>query len=164
MLIYRTPAPDEAQVFFDMLRALDGETRFMMLEPDERRYDEAAMRARLEAAQGGNFLVCAWDGGAPVGFLSADRGRYRRNRHSAYVVVGVRAGYRGQGVGSELFRRLDCWARACGVTRLELTVMCPNETALRLYQKNGFEIEGRARRSMMVDGMPVDEYYMAKLY
>ena len=42
--------------------------------------------------------------------------------------------------------------------------MCHNAAALRLYQKNGFEIEGRARRSLMVDGAPVDEYYMAKLY
>lgn len=164
MLTYRTPRPDEAKAYYDMLCALDCETRFMMLEPGERRYDESALRARLESAQDEDFLVCAWDGDAPVGFLSAERGRYRRNRHSAYVVVGVRAAYRSQGIGSEFFRRLDQWARQTGVTRLELTVMCHNEAALRLYQKNGFEIEGRARQTMIVDGTPVDEYYMAKLY
>ena len=49
MLTYRTPRPDEARAFFEMLRALDDETRFMMLEPGERRFDEGALRARLEA-------------------------------------------------------------------------------------------------------------------
>lgn len=164
MLTYRTPRPDEARAFFDMLRALDDETRFMMLEPGERRFDEGALRARLEAAQTENLLICAWQDGVPVGFLSADRGGCRRNRHSAYVVTGVRAAWRGQGAGSEFLRRLDAWARENGLTRLELTVMCHNAAALRLYQKNSFEIEGRARRSLMVDGAPVDEYYMAKLY
>lgn len=164
MIQYRSPGPGEARAWFDMLCALDEETRFMMLEPGERRFDEASILARFESAHRENLLLGAWDGDVPVGFVSAERGRYRRNCHSAYIVAGIRRAYRGQGIGTELFRLLDAWARESGLSRLELTVMCSNEIALRLYQKNGFEIEGCARRSLIVDGVPTDEYFMAKLY
>ena len=36
--------------------------------------------------------------------------------------------------------------------------------AKHLYEKNGFEIEGIKKKSMLVDGVYVDEFYMAKLY
>jgi len=42
--------------------------------------------------------------------------------------------------------------------------MCPNVVAKHLYEKNRFEIEGIKKRSMLVDGEYVDEFYMAKLY
>ena len=42
--------------------------------------------------------------------------------------------------------------------------MCPNVIAKHLYEKNGFEIEGIKKKSMLVDGVYVDEFYMAKLY
>ncbi|MGN0972690.1 MAG: GNAT family N-acetyltransferase, partial [Aristaeellaceae bacterium] len=55
------------------------------------------------------------------------------------------------------------WARANHITRPELTVERPNEAARHLYEKMGFAIEGVRKRSMLVDGRPVDEYYMARL-
>lgn len=41
--------------------------------------------------------------------------------------------------------------------------MCPNEMAKHLYEKNGFIVEGVKKKSMIVDGTYVDEYYMAKI-
>lgn len=49
------------------------------------------------------------------------------------------------------------------MTRLELTVICENEAAKRLYLKSGFEIEGVKRKSVCVDGAYLDEYYMARI-
>ena len=83
--------------------------------------------------------------------------------HTAYVVAGVLEGCRGRGVGTALFTRLEQWARANRVTRLELTVECPNEAARQLYEKMGFTVEGIRRNAMLVDGHLVDEYYMARL-
>jgi RimJ/RimL family protein N-acetyltransferase len=42
--------------------------------------------------------------------------------------------------------------------------MYPNTSAKHLYEKNGFNVEGIKKNSMIVDGKYVDEYYMAKLY
>jgi RimJ/RimL family protein N-acetyltransferase len=41
--------------------------------------------------------------------------------------------------------------------------MVHNEAALALYKKMGFEIEGRKKHSLLINGTYVDEYCMAKL-
>jgi RimJ/RimL family protein N-acetyltransferase len=81
----------------------------------------------------------------------------------ATLIVGVLHAYQGQGIGSRLFQGLESWAGEAGIQRLELTVMVHNEAAYALYDKMGFSVEGRRRRSLWVDGEFVDEYSMAKL-
>ena len=78
------------------------------------------------------------------------------------MVVGIRAGYRGRGIGTEMFKRLDAWAVSQEITRLELTVRKDNEAAVHLYEKSDFVIEGLRKNSMRVGGAYADEYYMAK--
>lgn len=58
---------------------------------------------------------------------------------------------------------MDNWAEEKKITRLELTVICENEIAKHLYEKSGFEIEGVKRKSVLVDGIYLDEFYMAKI-
>jgi RimJ/RimL family protein N-acetyltransferase len=41
--------------------------------------------------------------------------------------------------------------------------MVHNQRALALYQKLGFEIEGRLRGALKVDGAYIDEYTMCKI-
>lgn len=98
-----------------------------------------------------------------VGYLFAIGGKARRNKHSVYIVVGILQAKRGQGIGTNLFYRLDRWARDRNIRRLELTVVTKNDTALSLYRKAGFEIEGTKRHSLLIGDEFMDEYYMAKL-
>ena len=147
---------------------LDEETDYMMYEPGEREEktkDLNRLRANIDAAvNGGDLLLVAEnEGGDIVGYIWAERGSLNRVRHTAYIVVGIRQAYRRQGIGSEFFRRLDEWARENGIIRLELTVECVNADAVRLYEKQGFFIEGTRNSSMRVNGEFVDEYYMAKI-
>jgi len=58
---------------------------------------------------------------------------------------------------------LERWAKKNNLHRLELTVMAHNEAALALYKKMGFEIEGRKKHTLFINGSFVDEYCMAKL-
>ena len=166
MITYRPIGAADAEAFWRFLCRLDEETEYMMYEPGERAESGSAERlkgflARAEAA--GDLRLGVWEGEEIAGFISADRGSCRRNAHTAYVVVGIRPPWQHQGLGAELFRRLEAWARERGLARLELTVECPNAAALALYKKSGFEIEGLRRRSMRVNGQFVDEYEMAKL-
>jgi RimJ/RimL family protein N-acetyltransferase len=50
------------------------------------------------------------------------------------------------------------------VKRMELVVMAPNESAIHVYKKAGFTIEGILRYAVIVDGKFIDEYTMAKLF
>ena len=167
-MVFRTINANDTENFFHMMCRLDEETDYMMYEPGERqeRTKDLNRLAGIieEAESGGDFLICAAnETGEIVGFIWAERGKLKRVRHSAYVVTGIRSAYRRQGIGTELFLRLDDWAKKNGIIRLELTVECPNTAAKRLYEKSGFAVEGIKIKTMKVNGSYVDEYCMGKI-
>jgi RimJ/RimL family protein N-acetyltransferase len=155
----------DAAGFVALNRALDQETKFMLFEPGERTATEDEQRGRINqllTSKTQVVLVAEVDDQI-VGFIGATRGAARRNRHQASLVMGVLAAHAGRKIGTELLAALDAWARISGVHRLELTVVEHNERARALYVKNGFEIEGRKRHSLCIDGRWVDEIAMAKI-
>lgn len=155
--------PTNPQQYWNLLNALDHETEFMMYEPGERSSDLSMVTRLVSSPRSETFLIAAEHEGELVGFLSANRGNHNRTRHSAYIVCGVRAKYRRQGLGTKFFEALNQWAKEQKIHRLELTVMCENTAAIRLYQKSGFEIEGTSRHTMRVNGIYKDEYQMSKI-
>ena len=88
-----------------------------------------------------------------------------RRRHVMGIGISVAVEAQGQGVGTALMRALCDYADAwVGLLRIELTVFTDNETALRLYQRCGFVIEGTLRGYALRDGRYVDAYAMARLH
>lgn len=70
--------------------------------------------------------------------------------------------WRGQGIGRELLRRVEGSARAAGATVIWLHVDAENAAAIRLYEANGYEYEGRKDgfyalgRAALVYGKPLE--------
>ena len=137
----------------------------MMFEPGERSTDINAVKNAIKKSINDNnlFLVVTYKENI-VGFLSIQRGEYRRIRHTGYLVVGIREKYRGMGIGNALFSKIDTWAMENNITRLELTVICSNTIAKHLYEKNGFIVEGIKKKAMIIDDKYVDVFSMAKIY
>lgn len=152
---------DDTASFYECLKGLDLETKFMMFEPDERKWNENLIEAL--SGNGENLLLGVFTDEKIIGFLSAKMGAYRRIRHIAYIVIGIRKDYHHRGIGTKLFKALDIWSDKNNITRLELTVEVPNTNAIGLYKKSGFSIEGIKKNAMLVDGRYVDEYMMAKI-
>lgn len=154
---------EDASNYLDMLIKLDKETKFMMFEPGERSTDINSIKSIIgKSIKGENLILVATYDEVIVGFLSVDRGGFKRIKHTGYLVMGICQGYRNMGIGTKLFSELDKWVLENNITRLELTVICSNTIAKRLYEKNGFEVEGIKKNSMIIDGQYVDEFYMAK--
>lgn len=155
----------DAGAFLDLCQRLDEETAFMMLEPGERKTTPDEQRARIAGilASPNSMIFVAEHEGQLVGYLAAMGGAYRRNRHNAHLVIGIRRAFTGQGLGTRLFQALEAWAPGAGLHRLELTVMVHNAAGLALYRKMGFQVEGTRVHSLRVDGRWVDEVSMAKL-
>lgn len=161
---YRRLAVNEAEQFWYLMNQLDYETRYMLYEPGERTKNFPKIESLIrDSIEGEDFLLVAETDHKLVGYISAQKGRLNRIAHSAYIVVGISMDYRGKGIGTEFFKQLNNWAEEKNITRLELTVICKNEVAKRLYTNSGFEIEGIKRKSVCVDGEYLDEYYMAKV-
>lgn len=155
----------DSEQFLLLGKSLDQETQFMMMEPGERTLtiEEQAQRIRNILSRDNQIIFVVEHEDRLVGYLGAYGGGFYRNHHCAYIVIGIRQDYVGQGVGKQLFETLETWAMDHNLHRLELTVMCHNERAIHLYQKMGYKIEGVKQDSLWVNDKYVDEYYMAKI-
>jgi RimJ/RimL family protein N-acetyltransferase len=161
----RVARESDAEAVLALRLILDRESEFMLLEADERSRDVEVQRRRLGLmlAAANSTVLVADVGGVLAGFLQARGGEFRRNRHVADIVLGVRQSHSRLGLARQLLETTEVWARSVGVERLELTVMAHNERAHRLYLSAGFRDEGRKRESLRVRGAPVDEIVMGKV-
>ena len=164
-MIIRTICEDDAEQFLNLCKQLDLETQFMLLEPDERKTTLEEQRAQIDILlrQENQTIFVAEQDNQLVGYLAASGGTFKRNRHSVYLVIGILQAFTGQGIGTQLFQRLEEWAKQQHIHRLELTVMTHNNAGIALYKKQGFVIEGTKRHSLLINGQYVEEFYMSKL-
>jgi len=100
--------------------------------------------------------------GKDVGMFKLQPMKYR-NSHIIYLGgVAVDAGSRQQGVGGRMIAEALEKVREMGFTRIELTVGTENKAAIQLYEKAGFENEGRLKNYSFLksENRYIDEYVM----
>ncbi len=124
-MIIRTVREDDAEQFLNLCKQLDSETQFMLLEPGERKTTLEEQRTQINAIlkHDNQTIFVAEQDNQLVGYLAASGGAFKRNRHSADLVTGILQTFTGQGIGTQLFQRLEEWAQQKHLHRLELTVM-----------------------------------------
>jgi ribosomal protein S18 acetylase RimI-like enzyme len=161
----RIAGPGDATALLRLKQQLDQETSFMLLEADERDASVPALVSQLEdvARSVNSAVILAELPDGLAGYLELTGGIFRRNRATAYLVMGVLAEAGGRGIGTELLAEAKRWAAAHGLHRLELTVMAHNRRAFGLYSRMGFSVEGRRSECLLIDGRFVDELYMAAI-
>ena len=122
-------------------------------------------RQRLAAGDGGSYNLVAVVNDRVVGMLGVHTFPNRpRRRHVGAVDIVVHEEWQGKGVGKALMQAgLDLADNWLNLTRLELEVYTDNESAIRLYERFGFEHEGTLRQHAFRDGRYVDSYMMARL-
>jgi len=87
-----------------------------------------------------------------------------RRRHSALLGITVATPHQGKGVGGALMTAiLDLADNWLGLRRVELAVFPDNRAALALYERHGFELEGRARQAVSRQGALHDFLMLARL-
>ena len=118
------------------------------------------IRTRLRHASGENFVVGAFEGDELIGMAGFSRSPRRKSRHKGVIWgVYVRASARGRGVGRAILSALIDRARG-EVEQIQLSVSVGQTAARALYESLGFEVFGRERHALKVDGEYVDEDHM----
>ena len=85
------------------------------------------------------FVLAAVVDGRIVGWISAQHDQTGR----VGIGMGLLDGYRSMGIGTQLLAASIGWAKHRGAHKVILEVWPHNERAIGLYEKFGFEIEGR---------------------
>jgi len=117
--------------------------------------------ASLTAISNGKYVVAESDG-LIVGHALLDPMGLESIKHIVRLTIAVHQGHEEQGIGEVLLSHLIDWARqAPQVEKIELNVREVNLRAIRLYQKMGFNTEGRLRlRVRIPDGSFMDDLEM----
>jgi ribosomal protein S18 acetylase RimI-like enzyme len=128
---------------------------YEQIGPDEFRtiYNELIAR---------NSLYIYSEGGKDMGMFKLQPMKYR-NSHIIYLGgVAVDPVSREQRAGSRMIAEALAKVKEMGFTRIELTVGTENARAIRLYERAGFEIEGRLKNYSFLksENRYIDEYVM----
>jgi len=125
--------------------------------------EEQKILADYAVSENSCFLIAEVDKQI-VGVLNCRRGHRRSIRHVTTLGISVDQAWRGRGIGSQLMESAIEWARSAGIIRcIELYVFERNARAIHVYQKFGFQVEGKRQRAAFKEGKYLDDLIMALL-
>ena len=120
---------------------------------------------QLTEAPEGEYRLVACANDAVIGAITLTRYANPRLHHVADLSsLAVSPAYQGQGVGSKLFEAaLDLADNWLNLVRLELFIYADHISAIRLYKKYGFAVEGTLQSAAFRAGHYVDALIMARI-
>lgn len=161
-IILREALPTDGTAVQKAMKEMAGETDFLTLTTSDLSLPEALMANQLEDLyhSDNNLLLLALAGEDIIGIASVRGDSYPSIQHVGEVGVCIYKEYWGLGLGQLLIGEVINWAQETGlVKRLELKVQVRNERACHLYQKFGFNIEGRQHRAVLSSDQTWEDVY-----
>ena len=148
------PAGPEDAAGITALRRMPGVfEQAASLPSDRSRRMEELLR---QPGQNRHFLVAVSPDNTVLGLVMLTVESNPRRRHSGGLGIMVRTDCQGQGIGTALLEAvLDLADNWLMLRRVELEVYADNQRAVRLYEKFGFEAEGRKREAAVNNGADV---------
>ncbi|HEY4124222.1 MAG TPA: GNAT family N-acetyltransferase [Rhizomicrobium sp.] len=111
------------------------------------------------------FYLLALHDGEVIGNVSVRAGKWDEDKHVGALGISVAKEWRCKRVGQALMTRAIAETKRWnGFCRLELRVAPWNVVAVRLYERMGFQHEGRRSKGTAVRGMPEDDLLMALVW
>lgn len=157
----RRTEPDDFEAIYEIFSCQKVVAQTLQLPYPSREH----WRHRLANPEEGTYSLVAVCDDRVIGNIVIHTNVNRpRRRHVGSLAMAVHDQWQGKGVGTALMRAAtemaDKWLN---LTRLELEVYTDNEPAIRLYQRFGFETEGRLRQHAFRDGIYVDSFVMGRI-
>ncbi|MFD0898622.1 GNAT family N-acetyltransferase [Loigolactobacillus binensis] len=145
----RAAKPADAKPLLTLMRQLSQETPFLLTDETDLTSSVTAEGAQLTALahSPNNLLLVAVLDGELLGMARVAASAAPEIQHIGEVGVALLQEFWGYGLGTALIEEVQAWAQANSVIRrLELTVQQRNQRAYQLYQKLGFQVEGKTAR------------------
>ena len=163
----REAIPSDAGEIIAFSKKTGSETDFLTYGSEGLELSEAFEEMYLEGLlekDNAIMLVATINDHEIIGMASVGSNDKPKTQHVGEVGITVEKEFWGFGIGSILMEEIEIWAQESGVIRrLELTVHAGNERAISLYEKMGYQVEGRLARVMQINGEFVDGIMMSLL-
>lgn len=162
MIQIRRARIQDASALADAERRIAAVPGFLVSRPHELMNEvfEKKIEALSDAPNG--VYIVATGNEQIVGHALLDPMGLAAIAHVVRLTIAVHHGYEEKGIGETMLTHLIDWAKAAPrVEKIELNVRAVNLRAIRLYQKLGFNIEGRIRnRISLPDSSFIDDLEM----
>lgn len=118
---------------------------------------------KLALSNNDSFVLLAKEQGALIGFLKFDRGLTSKSRHRGSFTMAIKESHWRRGIGAALMKKLEDWAAEESIIRLELCVLETNTRAIKLYEREGYKVEGHKCFAAYAANRYVGGYWMSKI-
>ncbi|MFL5813249.1 MAG: GNAT family N-acetyltransferase [Bdellovibrionia bacterium] len=165
--VIRSPEASEAESILNATREMIQTSAHLLIQPEEFRLTTAQEEAYIDRhlQDSGKMMIAAYVAEAPIGVLTFASGHLKRNSHVGTLAMTVLSNYRGQGVGRQMLDALISWAKlAPGIEKIELEVQSKNAPAIALYDKLGFQTEGKSLRAIRFSDGQYDDVIRMGLF
>lgn len=135
---------DDAKVLSELRVQIDSETENLDREPGEGFIDVSSFEQLIiaDTENPRNLFLVAVVNDRLVGFSSCEGNLLRRFAHKVELGVCVLQEFWGYSIGNNLIKESISWADSIGIHKISLNVLETNDSAIRLYKKLGFRVEG----------------------
>jgi len=114
--------------------------------------EEKRILTESQSAENKIFIYAELEGEI-IGLLNVSASSKPRIRHVGEFGISVKKAHWGKGVGGKLIEYMFAWSKSTGIIRkLNLHVSSNNESAINLYRKYDFTMEGRLTKEHYVNG------------
>ncbi|WP_368296731.1 N-acetyltransferase family protein [Cytobacillus firmus] len=140
----RSAVEEDAKELSKIRVQIDGETENMDREAGEAYIDETGFieLVNKDSISDRNIFLVAEVNGRIAGFSRCEGSELKRSRHKVEFGVCVLKEFWGFAIGKNLLAQSIQWADSNLIKKITLNVLETNEKAIKLYEQNGFEIEG----------------------
>lgn len=154
---------NDVEAFTTLMQKVYDESDFMLYDPGEYVPSLEYAISNLEEVITSPHLaiLVAEKSDMLVGYITIVSKKLHRIEHKARISMGVLNQEQGFGIGQALLDACKKWCRDHQMTRIELTVVTENSSAIRLYKRAGFKVEGEMRHTLKIDNHYFNEYMMA---
>jgi ribosomal protein S18 acetylase RimI-like enzyme len=142
--IIRSAMEIDAKSLSELRLEIDGETENLDREKGEAFIDEFGFIQiiRNDTEGRNNLFLVAEVEGRLVGFSRCEGNKLKRTSHKVEFGVCVLKEFWGYGIGKNLLKESITWADTNRIKKINLSVIENNKNAIKLYEQNGFEVEG----------------------
>ena len=161
-LEFRVAEQSDAQALLDYQLKVAKEATYLSHGPEDIRYELEQMEGQILAYQAHeqSIMVLACLGTQIIAFASLAGKNNSREAHLAELGITVLEEYQGMGIGSILMEMLIEFAQTTTLQRITLEVALPNDPAIHLYEKFGFEHVALLKERLRVKNEFVDTLIM----
>jgi len=163
--IIREAVPDDAENMISYLNQVGGESDYLLHGENEFNVPIEGVKRKLAMSKDSeNSVVLIALENEQIIARAELLGYYpARIRHRAQFSISVRKDYWGQGIGTEMIKRIFEQAEKMNIRVIELEVISDNARGINLYHKMGFADIGIYKDYFNVNGTLKDAVVMQKI-